>query len=358
MKAKHKKLLWNILLTQQKFENFQYSKVWMLASGALNVMQMKHNKHYYTNLRDHHFQYPNLCFHQVNLDLRRTFPNEDPKDVEKYMEPLRNVLQTFLKRTPTIGYCQGMNFYAGTFLRYMSEEEAFWLFVCINENILPLDYYSDMLGILVDQRVFELLMVEKFPKLVAHMKKHTYQLDLISFQWLVTLFCSSLKHESELFVLTAFILKGCKIIIKIALLIIEYLQERVLAAGQFDQIYTIISKDPMNEITPKVLCKLLKENKKNKHIKLTNTMLKELRDKVRPEIIETLQTLELTLTKSIEKQSRSDSEPVSYPILQTHQSNDQAQSLFHGKMQMAALQALIQTAAEKVDYEGDGYRPR
>lgn len=202
------------------------------------------------------------------------------------MEPLRNVLHTFLKRTPTIGYCQGMNFYAGTFLRYMSEEEAFWLFVCINENILPLDYYSDMLGILVDQRVFELLMVEKFPKLVEHMKQHAYQLDLISFQWLVTLFCSSLQHDSELFVLTAFVLKGCKIIIKIALLIIEHLQARVLAADQFDQIYSIISKDPINEITPKVLSKLLKDNKK---IKLTNSTLRQLRGKVRPEIIATLQ---------------------------------------------------------------------
>lgn len=54
----------------------------MLASGALNLMQMHHNKNYYTNLRDQYFQYPNLCFHQVNLDLHRTFPNEDPKEVE------------------------------------------------------------------------------------------------------------------------------------------------------------------------------------------------------------------------------------------------------------------------------------
>ena len=43
-----------------------------------------------------------------------------------------------------------MNFIVGTLLRHMNEVESFWVFVSIAENILPLDYYSDMLGILVD----------------------------------------------------------------------------------------------------------------------------------------------------------------------------------------------------------------
>jgi len=43
-----------------------------------------------------------------------------------------------------------MNFIVGNLLKYMNEEESFWVFVSICENILPIDYYSDMLGILVD----------------------------------------------------------------------------------------------------------------------------------------------------------------------------------------------------------------
>ena len=62
-----------------------------------------------------------------------------------------------------------MNFIAGNFLRHMNEQQSFWLFVSINENLLPIDYYSDMLGILVDQKVFEEMMIEKFPKLVTHL---------------------------------------------------------------------------------------------------------------------------------------------------------------------------------------------
>ena len=70
--------------------------------------------------------------------------------MEKYIGPLRNVLSTFVKRNPTIGYWQGMNFVVGNLLKYLNEEESFWVFVSITENILPIDYYSDMLGILVD----------------------------------------------------------------------------------------------------------------------------------------------------------------------------------------------------------------
>jgi len=82
------------------------------------------------------------------------------------------------------------------------------VFVQITESILPIDYYSDMLGILIDQKVFEHLMKKEFPKLVAHMEECSYSLDLVAFQWLVTLFFNSLSYQTEKFVLSAFLIKG------------------------------------------------------------------------------------------------------------------------------------------------------
>lgn len=69
----------------------------------------------------------------------------------------------------------------------------------------------------------------------------------------MTLFFNSLNHETEKFVLTAFLLKGQKIIITIALLIVDYLKEEVMKATAFDQIYAIISKYPYDKITPEIL---------------------------------------------------------------------------------------------------------
>jgi len=46
-------VLWKILLEQSKFKESEYGKIWMLASGAANLMAMPHNQNYYFLLRDH-----------------------------------------------------------------------------------------------------------------------------------------------------------------------------------------------------------------------------------------------------------------------------------------------------------------
>jgi Rab-GTPase-TBC domain len=43
---------------------------------------------------------------------------------------LRRVLRAYSVYDRDVGYCQGMNFIAGMFLTFMTEEEAFWLLVC------------------------------------------------------------------------------------------------------------------------------------------------------------------------------------------------------------------------------------
>ena len=130
-----------------------------------------------------------------------------------------------------------MNFIVGNLLKHLNEEESFWVFIQIVENMLPSDYYSHMLGILTDQRIFNNLLTKRFPKLVNHMLKHNYQLDLIAFQWLVTLFFNNVSHETEIFILTAFLLKGQKVIIRIALLIVDFLKSKLLKADDFGAIY-------------------------------------------------------------------------------------------------------------------------
>lgn len=197
------------------------------------LLDQEFNNNYYYILRDHNIDYPNPCFNQIELDLKRTFPNDPPEHVEKYIGSLRNVLTTFVKRNPTIGYCQGMNFIVGNLLKHLNEEESFWVFIKIVEDMLPIDYYSHMLGILTDQRIFNTLLTKKYPKLVAHMQNHNYQLDLIAFQWFVTLFFNSVDHKTEIFILSAFLLKGQKIIIRIALLIVDVLKEKIFKANDF-----------------------------------------------------------------------------------------------------------------------------
>ena len=67
---------------------------------------------------------------------------------------MKNILLAYSRRNLSIGYCQGFNFIVGRLLKvFDDEEEAFWVFVQIIENYLPINYYSEMAGIIVDQYI-------------------------------------------------------------------------------------------------------------------------------------------------------------------------------------------------------------
>ena len=119
-------------------------------------------------------------------------------DSEILIKPLRNVLQTYVKRNPTVGYCQGMNFIVGRMLLYMNEEQAFWTLAQIIETILPLDYYSNMVGILVDQKVFNRLIQRHLNKLHYHLKLLNFDPSMLTFQWFVCFFSHNLTTEVKL----------------------------------------------------------------------------------------------------------------------------------------------------------------
>lgn len=79
--------------------------LWLRASGAMAAMSLPENKNYYHNLKSLPMSYPNPCFNQIELDLRRTFTELKIAKSERLINKLRNVLTTFTKRNPTIGYC-------------------------------------------------------------------------------------------------------------------------------------------------------------------------------------------------------------------------------------------------------------
>lgn len=80
--------------------------------------------------------------------------------------------------------------------------------------------------------------------------------------------------------------------IRIALLIVDYLKDKIFKADDFGQIYQIFSNDPFKEITPQILGKLLKTKK----LKITRKQLEAFREKVRPEIVAELQqSLEMNI---------------------------------------------------------------
>ena len=169
--------------------------MWLRACGAANWMQFTFNKGYYESLLNYNMDYPNPCFSQIDLDLHRTFTDLTKEEQAKLIPSLRNVLQTYVKRNPTVGYCQGMNFIVGKLLEQMGEEEAFWTLAMLIETFLPVDYYCNMVGVLIDQKVFKHLAQDFLPELISHLDSFSLDVSIFSFSWFVCFFTNSLKPE-------------------------------------------------------------------------------------------------------------------------------------------------------------------
>ena len=62
----------------------------------------------------------------------------------------------------------------------MTEEEAFWTFTSLIENLMPIDYFQNMIGARVDQNIIEILIREKFPRLEAFFAEHNYMASMVT----------------------------------------------------------------------------------------------------------------------------------------------------------------------------------
>ena len=98
----------------------------------------------------------------------RTFPEHD-----WFSEPsscgstsLRTLLCLLALHSPTIGYCQSLNFLAGTLLLFLSDEPAFWLLAKIVDRLLPAEYFTrSMRDAYADQLVLCKLIENRLPRI-------------------------------------------------------------------------------------------------------------------------------------------------------------------------------------------------
>jgi len=116
---------------------------------------------------------------------------------------MKNILLAYSRRNISIGYCQGFNFIVGRLLKIFEKEvimllikeEAFWVFVQIIENILPLNYYCEMIGTIIDQSILQQLILRLMPKLHNFFESTGFDLAPVSLQWFISLFSQNLSYD-------------------------------------------------------------------------------------------------------------------------------------------------------------------
>ncbi len=222
-------------------------KIWMIASGAKK--EMNEHPNYYSNILNN---YPkemiNIHYDIILKDLPRTF--SDKKEEKIYCKRLKNILIAYSRRNPFIGYCQGFNFLVAFILKIIEkEEESFWLFVQIIENILPLNYYSNVLGVLVYSALIEQLLSQFLPELFFFIQNNYYTIHFtnILYKWLLSLFIENFPEKLSLIIWDNLFLNGDIILFKAALGIIRLLKNDILKVKSTEEL-TLLFEHKIKEM--------------------------------------------------------------------------------------------------------------
>ena len=207
------------------FSNRERRLVWLLASGALNAMKScDPSQSYWKIIDNYNRSFPNPNDHQIEVDLGRTFPGEEFYSDPEIIDQLRRVAIAYSVRNPEIGYCQGFNFIIGRFLKIMSEEEAFWMLTCLLESFMPIDYYSKMVGVIIDHNILNDLIQDRMPDLFEHMQRAFFDPKMVTFQWLSCLFAYNFSFHVIARIWDLFFLKGSKILFRVSLAILHMMK--------------------------------------------------------------------------------------------------------------------------------------
>lgn len=140
-----------------------------------------------------------------------------------------------------------------------------------------------MLGVLIDQKVLQHLLLKRLPKLCRKLQENNFSLDLLAFKWLVCLFVNNLPEDTEYLVWDLFFIKGSQVLFRVALTVLELMQDEILKADDFKQIYDIIDQFGKEKVDKHTLLSHLAG-------KVTNRDIDELRQYYRPKVVESVQS--------------------------------------------------------------------
>ena len=174
-KKKLKEIL-SILLIKEKIPNNLIPDLWQSCTKLQEII--KNNKGQYNKLlkafdlliKNKHPFYIHIK-NKIAIDLNRTFSHDE--EFKKHVDSLKNILYAFTVRNASINYCQGLNTIVGYLLKIMNfkEEETFYLFLILMENILPFDYYLFGIGVEGDLKIMKILLDKYESEVMEHMNK-------------------------------------------------------------------------------------------------------------------------------------------------------------------------------------------
>jgi hypothetical protein len=112
------------------------------------------------------------------------------------------------------------------------------MFTQIIEEILPLNYYSELAGMITDCSILVNFIEKYLPDLYKFLLNNNFELSLNNFihKWLVTLFVQNFDKEINLVIWDFLFLEGNIVLFKSALAILKILKNEIMESPNFGMI--------------------------------------------------------------------------------------------------------------------------
>ena len=255
-------------------------------TGARREKQL-HKEYYYKIIYQYPEYIPSKCEAIITADLKRTFPNDEYFKKPENKKKLKNILIAYSRRNSRIGYCQGFNFIVARLLRlFNTEEDVFWIFVQIIENILPCEYYSELLGIMTDCSSCLEILKETNKKIMKKLEGLEVVLNNLLYKWFISLFVENTSFDTFLNIWDALIIDGDIVLLRAVCAMLELYEDKILQCEDIQNL-TMLFEEKMSKYNfprDKFMALLLSD----KLINIPHNRIEELKETASRVVIDNL----------------------------------------------------------------------
>ncbi|CCE81365.1 Piso0_001265 [Millerozyma farinosa CBS 7064] len=238
-------------------EKYRFS-LWIELSGAKNLRIPGEYQQALETAKSSQTAHLKSNIAQIDLDLHRTLPSNIYFNDLTNAQPgpnshkLQNILYAFVSYKPEIGYCQGMNKIVGNLLlgsSKLTEEDIFWIFMGLNEELLPRPNGNHFYSIeslqwiknqqeIISKNYFSCLL----PRLYRHLVSLNVQIETITINWWLSIFTECLPLDTWFKVFDNILVSDAELkMTSITLAMFSIFERNLLELSTYHEVYFIMS---------------------------------------------------------------------------------------------------------------------
>lgn len=181
----------------------------------------------------------------ITIDLARTFPQLKFFQVGGPLyQPMKQVLECYVKYRPDVGYVQGMSYLVAMLLLYMDTYSAFVALAnMINANHFYSFFRMNTQQIFVHVEIIKLLLKEFMPDLHANFERQGVKHQIFVLDWFITLFSKSFSVDIAARLWDRYFLEGEIFLYRGTLGVLQYFSPK-LKTAPFEDCMQFLSHIP------------------------------------------------------------------------------------------------------------------